>query len=398
MELPIQESQEKKYSTTFFKYIRTFEYKFNAAIFLCTLLVLIYCIWTLDRGFEITDEAYYLLLAQHSSSVKYYISAQQWITEEIWQLTRSLVMFRAAGMLLLVASSTLLALGAIHAFSQTKLSSSNVIDRHVAVIASSIISGLLYSTTINLSPCYNLLASSSACVAAGLVLFSSSNNIKWQRYVLLFLAGIAIGVEFICKPSAGIATFAILIIWMFIFNQLLKAKISAVAVTILGCVLFVTVLLYTKTTIKGVSSSMVNGFELFRMVQFEPITTRLERYFSNFFYYCFESAKSHCILIVAIVIYQINRREVFLGIAFTSLIYTLAASKYWHATDVQYLLIMKTIFVLSALILLISRRLWWKDSKAIYLVCMLITLPYSVALGTGNSLFTQVIISIIRRY
>ena len=61
----------------------------RAGILLCAFLVTAYCVWTLDRGFEITDEAYYLLLAMHAGSVKLFISAQQWITAGLWQITGS---------------------------------------------------------------------------------------------------------------------------------------------------------------------------------------------------------------------------------------------------------------------------------------------------------------------
>jgi hypothetical protein len=39
-------------------------------ILLCAFLVIAYCVWTLERGFEITDEAYYLLLDMRAGSVK----------------------------------------------------------------------------------------------------------------------------------------------------------------------------------------------------------------------------------------------------------------------------------------------------------------------------------------
>jgi hypothetical protein len=87
----------------------------GAAILLCAFLVVAYCIWTLDRGFEITDEAYYLLLAMHAGSVKFFISAQQWITAGLWQIAGSITIFRAAGMVLLLSSSALLALGVFSA-------------------------------------------------------------------------------------------------------------------------------------------------------------------------------------------------------------------------------------------------------------------------------------------
>lgn len=394
MEFPIQKSQEEKYSVTFFQHIRVFEYIVSAAIFLCVLVVVVYCIWTLDRGFEITDEAYYLLLAQHAASVKYYISAQQWITGGIWQITQSLVIFRAAGMFLLVASSSLLAIGAMAAFSQSKLITTENIGARIIVLASTVISGLLYSTTINFSPCYNLLASAGAYVASGLVLFSFHCNIKWKKYGLLLLAASALGVEFINKASAGLATLGLVMISVFIFGRSLSDKLIAIIVIIVGFVLFILVLLHTQTTIQDAANSINQGLELFRMVQVESVEIRLERYFIEFLHFSFEAIRSFSMLILIIVIYLITRRPIFIGFALASLTYTFVFGKYLLGGADQYVLQMKFAFVLCALVVLISRPIWQKNNKTIFLIFGLILLPYSVAVGTGNSFFTQVIVSL----
>jgi len=46
---------------------------------LLSLLLLGYCIWILDRAFELTDESYYLLLAIHPGAVIAYNSGQHWV-------------------------------------------------------------------------------------------------------------------------------------------------------------------------------------------------------------------------------------------------------------------------------------------------------------------------------
>ena len=328
MELPKLKSQEENHSVIFFQNPRSFEHIVMAAIFLCASLVVVYCIWTLDRGFEITDEAYYLLLAMHADSVKYYISGQQWVTGGIWQVTGSLAMFRAAGMFLLAASSSLLAFGAMVAFSQRKLITTENLGARVVVLAASVICAMLYAATINFSPCYNLLASAGAYAAVGLVLLALHSSVEWQRLGMLLLVGGALSIEFISKASAGLATLGLVIILVLIFGRSLTDKLIAVVVIIIGLILSVLAILYTQTTIQAAANSINQGLELFRMVQVESVGARLERYSIEFLHYSFEAIRSFAILIFIVVIYLITRRPVFIGFALASLVYTLVSGKY----------------------------------------------------------------------
>ena len=212
-------TKEENHKIASFRPHRGVENIARGGVLLCAFLVVSYCVWTLDRGFDITDEAYYLLLGIYPESVKMYISAQQWITGGIWRVTGSLLAFRAAGLILLVASTGLLALGAIVALSHSKLKLSDDVGGRALVLASSIVCALLYVETINFSPSYNLLAASGAYAATGLVLLALHAGDKWYRLGLLLLAGGALGVEFVSKPSAGVATLCLLAIWVFFLDR-----------------------------------------------------------------------------------------------------------------------------------------------------------------------------------
>lgn len=388
-------NQEEKYNVITLKSFRLIECVAKAVILLCALLVVVYCIWTLNRGFEITDEAYYLLLAMHADSVKYYISAQQWITGGIWQITGSLANFRAAGMILLVTSSSLLAFGTISAFAKSKPEyAPNSIGRNSVVFAASIVCALLYAATINLSPCYNLLASAGAYAAVGLLLLALHSSVKWQQLGMLLLVGVALSIEFISKASAGLATLGLVMILTLNFGRSNIEKLTAIVAINFGLIASVLVILHAQTTIQAVANSINQGLELFRMVQVESVVTRLERYFIEFIYYSFEAIRSFAVLILIVVIYLITRRPIFIGFALVSLIYILVSGKYLIGGVGQYGLQMQSAIVLCAMVLLISRPVWQKNSKSIILIWGLIVLPYTVAVGTGNSLFTQVIVSL----
>jgi hypothetical protein len=186
----------------------------------------------LDRGFEITDEAYYILLAQYASTQKLYISAQHWITTWLWQITGSLAMFRAAGMVALLSTSILLALGTFSVcrrFGVTK----DCLQAKSVIIATSVVSAMLYAFTINFSPCYNLLASAGAYAAAGQVLLAAQRLNIAQKHIFYILAGCALGAESLCKASAGASTLVILITWLCVFERSYVQKIFGIVVNLL---------------------------------------------------------------------------------------------------------------------------------------------------------------------
>ena len=387
-------SNNNSHSAIPLKLIFGIESTANTGVVICALLVIAFCAWTLDRGFEITDEAYYLLMAMHPESVKLYISAQQWITGGIWQITGTLTSFRAAGLTLLVTSASLLALGAMTALSQSKLKLSEHIAGRSVILASSVICALLYAETINLSPCYNLLAAAGAYAAAGLTLFAVHTPFKWRRLGLLLLAGGALSIELINKPSSGIATLCLITVWIYIFNKSLSEKIISITITCFALALFILIIALTQTTIEDAKSNINSGLELFRMVQVEPVGMRLARYVSEFVGHSIGALKSHATLIIAVGLYLWTRRPIFIGVTCTFIAYTLVTGDYLFANDNLFVVQMQSALVLFLSGLLVSISVWKNNSRFIALIVGLGCLPYTVAVGTGNSIFTQVIVSL----
>ena len=388
-------TKEGNQETASFRPHRGAENIVRGGVLLCAFLVVTYCVWTLDRGFDITDEAYYLLLGIYPESVKMYISAQQWITGGIWRATGSLSAFRAAGLILLVASTGLLALGAVVSLSHSKLKFSEDVGGRGLVLASSIVCALLYVETINFSPSYNLLAASGAYAATGLALLALHAGDKWYRLGLLLLAGGALGVEFVSKPSAGVATLCLLAISVFFVEQLVSDKFIAVAAVISGLLLCVLTLVLTQTTILDVRIGIASGFELFRMVQDEPVGIRLVRYVGEFFRHAAHALTYHIFLIFAVGLYLLTRHLILVLIVFAILVYSLVSAKYHLGYsgqyELQYVPQMDFAFVLFFLILLVSIPVWRNSHSFIVLTVGLIILPYTVVVGTGNSIYTQVI-------
>lgn len=382
----------------------------RTGILLCAFLVIAYCVWTLDRGFEITDEAYYLLLAMHSGSVKLFISAQQWITAELWQLSGGITMFRATGMVVLLASSALLALGVF----STCLRFGLVTDRDElkgVVLAGSVVGAMLYASTINLSPSYNLLASAGAYAAAGMALLASNRSSILQKYVLLAMAGFAVGAEALCKPSAGVATLALLFFWGAIFERSRFDKIFGPVAMAFGAVTFAGIALLVNTTIGDATQAFEQGMQLFRMVQVETIWARLVRYRIDFWEHTLITLSAFTIPIVAMSVYATTRRAIIAIIGIVALVTILifgnlnadgstfsmqnvTFDSYLFGGFSRYKVQVVAIFAMLIMALIVSISVWNKSWSTRALFVGLVLLPYSVAIGTGNSLFTQIIDSL----
>jgi hypothetical protein len=402
--------REKRYNASSFHPPVKIESITGVGILLSAFFVIAYCVWTLDRGFEMTDEAYYLLMAMHADSVKLFISAQQWMTAGLWQITGSITMFRASGMVLLLASSSVLALGVYSACLRFGL----VADRFElkgVVLAGSAVGAMLYASTINLSPCYNLLASAGAYAAAGMVLLAANRSGTAHKYVLYGLAGGALGAEALCKVSAGIATSALLVIWCGIFERSRFDKISGPVAMAFGAVTFACAALFVNTTMSDTAQAVGQGMQLFRLIQVEMIGARLVRYSIEFIAYFKTTLVAFATPLIATVVYAATRRVIFAQIGIASLVITLLfgnlnagwpAFSMHNATSGSYLfggsnrydVQTVALFAMLAIMLMVSIPIWNKNRSTLALFAGLILLPYSVAMGTGNSLFTQVIDSL----
>ena len=372
-----------------------FECMANTGILFFVVVVIAYCVWTLDRGFEITDEAYYLLLAIQAGSQTLYISAQHWITAWLWQITGSITMFRAAGMIVLLVTSMLLALGAFSVCLQSGVLQDNIRSR-VVVIASSVVAAMLYASTINFSPCYNLLASAGAYAGAGMVLLGSQRQSTALKHVLYVCAGSAVGAEALCKASAGLSTLAILITWLYIFERSFYHKIFGTVAIAAGGVAFVAIALLSNATISEATQAFAQGMELFRIVQIEAIDARLMRYASQFGQYALATALAFSLPLFFFAAYATTRRMLFATIGLTILLLTLLSGRHllggWNdGASFEAPLAIVAILVMA---LLVSIPIWTKNRNLIVLTGGLLFLPYSVAMGTGNTLFTQVIVSL----
>ncbi|QRF58544.1 hypothetical protein [Variovorax paradoxus] len=371
---------------------RALEAAVAAFVLVAACAVIVYAVWSRNRGFEITDEAYYLLLAIHPAETRFYISAQQWATAPIWQLTGSLASFRMAGLVLLAGSAAVLGMGALAAARGLATPGRPPMSGRVAVIGGAVVCALLYAITINVSPSYNLLASAGAYLALGLVLLAGGKTSTVSRTALFGVAGVALAVEFVCKPSSGVATFVLVAVAVLWLDRSGGRKTVALATVVAGGSLGLAALLFSQSTPGEAVQAFSGGMALFRMVQSEPIFTRLARYAIEFGGYAADAMRANVFLIVAVLVYLIRTSRVTIALVIAAVGQTLLATRYFEYGMPQYIEYMQRALVFLALMLAVL----WQAMPVRFrgLISVLALLPYTVAMGTGNALFGQVIISL----
>ena len=371
-----------------------------------------YCVWTLDRGFELTDEAYYLLVAMHGGSQQLYVGAQHWITAGIWRIARSIMMFRADGMVILLSSAALFSFGAFSACRRYGVVLNNFKAKAV-VLSAAMVGAMLYASIgINFSPCYNLLTAAGAYAAAGLVLLALTRSRITHQCALFFIAGCALGVEFICKFPSGIATLILLFFWTAILGRSHFEKVSGLLSIIFGIFIFSITALLANTTITDAIQAVEKGFFCYRLAQGESVGLRLVRYYSEFREYLRIVLLEFLVPIVSMIVYATTRRAVSAYLGLAALVITLI---FGNSSDARVSILpihdslfgsylfggyplwdmqVVALFAMLVMALIVSIPLWCRNMNVFALFLGFILLPYSAAMGSGNVLFAQVIMAL----
>jgi hypothetical protein len=358
----------------------------------CYLCLILGVIWSSDRALEITDEAYYLLSAIHPEEILLYISAQHWILGPLWKLTESLQGFRLTGAMILIGTSGILGLGAVRMLGQLtdfKLSALETLS----VVAASGVGALLYVATIAPSPSYNLLASSGAYAAAGLAFLAIRRRGLLSSIGFSFGAGLFLAICFVNKPSAGICSALVVCVLILGLERSPRNWILAL-IWPAGTFVALLALVQTQPSELAVADSFSRGLELFQMVQTEPVGARLIRYAVTLLtsFGATLMAFWPAMLMTAVLLLYPRR-----GVSILTLsvfILNIIYQKSYLGGSFSYTSILEGIYALTFIVLVSGFRAWSINFRTALFFSGLIVLPFSVAIGTGNSLFTQIFITL----
>lgn len=376
------------------KYLNTFMFICIIGLFLGQLS---YFIWALSRGFDISDESYYVLLAIHPSAVKLFNSAQHWFTSIIWQVTGSLYLFRLSGLAILLCTSMLFTKGAIHACKIISVIGSLQKKEKIIVYACSLSGALLYGTTTNFSPCYNLLDAATAYSSIGLVLLTLGRGPDYKTKLLCFFSGCILGIAVLNKFSAGLAIMGLIFIFLIFLSNNIRSKISGVCFVFIGILITLLSFILYHTITSNVIHDFQFGMAVFKSVQTEPTLTRLIRYFWEFSSQIFWSGIFFVLLFALSIKYlkafdaHLHRKLTLFGIVLVSCYYLPQAFTILGIQGIRWVFLTALLACVFAISLFISLNKWTKNSKTTILTMGLGVLPYFTAIGTGNGINTQIV-------
>jgi hypothetical protein len=182
-----------------------------------------YLLWTTNRGFDIWDEGFYLLMSRHPEDIGAYPGSYYYYTHLLFMLSgMDIPTFRALGILCVFATTTVLACGLRGidtVFPAARFHARDALG-FVGLTAFLFLGTLVYyGSMARTTPSYNLITS--MCLTAGtgttlLGLAALSKRDARAACIWLFITGVLVAVEFMTKaPSAILMAAAVsALIWL----------------------------------------------------------------------------------------------------------------------------------------------------------------------------------------
>lgn len=346
----------------------------------------------LDRGLELTDESFYLLSALHADSIRLFFSPTHWVSGALWRMAPSLVAFRAVGLGLATTSALLLAWGVLRVAPLAGLQVGSSRPGQVAVLASAASGALLYGSLLSFTPSYNLLGASGACFAIGLGLLSISAAHTGGARGLALLAGVALGITFLCKFSTGICAVFLLLVLQAVLIWRHPARRLDSLLMLVGMLATVVLAVLSQTGYAEAIRQFGAGVELVWFAQGDKTTlARLARSATDIAGMVGAMAHAFWPPLACFVLAAFWRPMLMgcMGAVWFALL--LVGSDHVVAGMSRYALQAVPLAAALVLSLLIPAKQWTRKPCACLLVLTLVALPFGIALGTGNPLQIQIL-------
>ncbi len=377
------------------KFTRLFDVIVTVWIFSCVAVLSGYCLWSLDRGLDLTDESYYLTAAINPDALILWATAMHWFTSGLWQLSGSLAGFRGMGLAILAVSSVVFALGAVRAFRMSGII--GVATRGfpiLLIIACSLGGALLYHAFVPFTPSYNLLAVSGTYMALGLVCLTADIPRAWRCYYFQFLSGTALGIVFLAKFSAGVIAWSIVCGIAAILGGSFRQRIQGIGLISGSMLTTIAVTVILHCTFSVALAQFRLGSLVYMLGANETFSDRLVRDVNETSHFLGLILAGFAIPLLSFGIYAVRPRFWLALIGLAAFAYIVATEGYLLGGMDRYAQQTAPLLVAVILSMLATARLWMKNIKAIYLIGVLLLLPFCVAIGTYNSLHLQILFSL----
>jgi hypothetical protein len=255
------------------------------------LITVVFLGWTSDRGFDITDEGYYLLSSQFPGEVKLFVTEAHDYASILYRLSfQNVVVLRLAGLSLNLVAAAVFCLGFQRLTDRFKVGWGQTILFRFAEVSLIPLGMMACYVWFLPTPFYNSLNAIALTAGSGLFFLALAgletlNRKCFTVRLALFAAGLCIGVSFFVKFPTGVSLFALLGLALAVWpRQELKTRLRALGFVVLGLTVW---LLFHFIVIQSPATwwrAFRNGLEVMATLGAGHDVGTLNRYFHEFRY------------------------------------------------------------------------------------------------------------------
>jgi hypothetical protein len=360
----------------------------------CVFVLTAYCLWSLNRGLDLTDESYYLAAAIHPKAVRVWATAMHWLTAPLWDISGSLLAFRALGFALLTMSSVIMALGAARVFQQIHRQEEGRCQQTLLIVAGSVASAMLYHSFVPFTPSYNLLAVTGAYLSLGIACFSVKITGSGRLLLLQCLAGIALAIAFLAKFSTGTIAWTCVCCLTVVCGATFRHRLIGVSCITLAMLATLLVFVVCHGSIAETLAQFRLGVLVYMLGANETFPARLLRYSRETWAFMTMVGADFSIPLVFLTAYAFRPHRWLLLTGFAGLIFVVASQGYFLGGMERHEQQAAPLLMIVAFALFAIPRQYWRNARSRCLLATLALLPFGIAIGSFNPIHVQVLLSL----
>ena len=386
---------------------------FFLSVLLCMIIVIV---WASNKGFDLTDEGYYLYSMQHTEGGTAFFEYQKILIDWIGWLDLKIIGYRILRLVLTLFSAIVFAKGLFKLLlKQGKISEAVSVNRIIHftfILIASLLSYSVYPQSLS----YNTLTLVNVQLSAGLILYAISfeeDKLSYRINVILLFAGFIVGFQNFVKFTNGILLAALLGSYLLIFsinNTSWKLRRNKFLWFGGGVILF---LVYYSITL----GSMVDWGHRLQEAIINTETHSIGSLFGRYFDTALTSFKSilrsywhitpfflgvYCLIRFVKTPFITRNTELiknsFYGLVIVYIV-LVAMKLSWNHSGTQFAYSAGNIYVLWLLIGCISLLFYFQgnrnrafpDLKILFIAFFLFILPLVCSFGTSNSLLVHIL-------
>lgn len=343
-----------------------------------------------SRGISLNDESYYIISAINSENINYFVSAQHLLLDPIWQICDDISFFRIFGAIFLVFSAVYLGFAVSKIYLNLWPTMYKSPDLKFVIVNLAVTGSLLYASTINLSPSYNLIGAAVMNLAGGTSLkFFFLND---RNFTLLRLALISV-ILVLLKPPSVIAFSIWLILLSVLLGRFRKDLLFFTRANLIA-IGFLSILVLLFSSFRNVFFALYDGNQLFKLVQTETFFRRLFDYLVDFSVGSIQGILFFLPSFICGYLFLYYKKVIFAISSLWSFFVIYAIMQLRVGAEFNLTLTATALNSLLYLTILFNYKTLRSHKEFGVFIFSLSLLPYVSSFGTGNSIFTQVVTSL----